>query len=104
MATWLEQVVMLGPVLCTLLTLAAFAYAIAMHPSRATCPTGWYTSQVRRDGVYRCARPYGCREYRGPRGGWTSECAGADEVSGVVYCTGGARAVTADGLTVGCQR
>jgi hypothetical protein len=89
-------------VLALVSALLLFASAIA-RPTRGACPGGFYTAGVRPSGGFLCVRPYGCVERQGPRGGWTSECAGELELESDVYCTSGEVAITRDGVTVGCE-
>jgi hypothetical protein len=89
-----------------LVTLIAFFIAAITAPTRARCDRqlGFHADGARRDGVVECARPFGCRDSRGPRGGWTSTCQGEDRYASEIYCTGIAQPILdTDGVTVGCQ-
>lgn len=88
-----------------LLALLAFFAAAVLRPPRMRCLPGFHADGVRRSGYFECARPYGCRDMRGPRGGWTSTCDGEDRYGGKLWCTGGTEPILdRDGCTVGCQR
>jgi hypothetical protein len=94
---------MTGP-LVVLAKLAITVIAAITRPQHARCPDGYHVERARADGTYECARPYGCRDRAGARGGWDSTCEGEQRFRGELYCTGGTRAITnADGATVGCQ-
>jgi hypothetical protein len=91
------------------IVLAAIAFvgffvAAVCRPQSVSCLRGFHVEGVHRDGTFECARPYGCREYRGPRGGFASTCDGEQRYPAVIHCTGGTRGITNyDGDTVGCQ-
>ena len=87
--------------LLSLLVLLASSFT---RPQHATCPPNWATYAIHRDGLFTCGHPYSCQDHFSLHGGWTSECEGLSELAGRIYCTGGSRPVTNDGVTVGCQR
>ena len=80
--------------------------AMVAHPTRATCPTGWYLSMgIRRSGEFLC-QPV-------PVGGDDDVLTGKDTayqppgtIHGRLYCTGGAQPIVdiRTGRSVGCQR
>jgi hypothetical protein len=88
------------------LTLIAFLMTAIGRPTHMRfCSLSFHVEAARADGSFQIARPFGCYDYIGPNGGWTSRCAGEIRVCANLYCTGGTRAIIdADGCTVGCQR
>ena len=68
-----------------LLTLLTFFIVAVTHPRRVPCLPGFHAEALH-DGVFECARPYGCVDHRGPRGGWTSTCEGEDRYAAAIEC------------------
>ena len=96
---------MIADVILSFVTALLLLVAVAARPEHGRCAPGFHADGIRRSGYFECARPYGCRDAQGPRGGWTSTCAGEERVGSRIYCTGGTQPVLdGDGVTVGCQR
>lgn len=86
-----------------LATVTLLFAAAVRRPSQARCPDGWRVDGVSPRGDFTCDEPYGCRDMRSARGGWTSTCDGALELRSRIYCTGTSRAIVVAGEAVGCQ-
>ena len=88
-----------------LLTLAVLAMVTIARPTHARCPDGWWLSEgVRETGEYSCVRRAAEQLERTPHGGWIDVSEQPPgKIESRVYCTGGMRAVTVDGVDVGCQ-
>lgn len=86
------------------LTAIVFVIAAFSRPTHARCPRGWWLPEgIRRSGEFTC-RP-------APVGGDDDALTGRDtatqspaELSGQIYCTGGAVPVVNGDRVVGCQR
>lgn len=91
-------------VVCALASQVMLCLAFIMHPSHATCPTGWYAEGVRPGGQLACRPVVGQpeRDIDDARAGIQSH----DErvLQSRVYCTGGSHPIVIDARTIGCQR
>jgi hypothetical protein len=81
-----------------LVSLLLLLVASMLRPTRANCPPRWWLHEgVRATGEFQCAplppEPIGDRDL-----GFHDV-----ELRSRIYCTGGHRAITVDGVAVGCQ-
>lgn len=92
--------------LCSLVTVVVLCVTMALQPSRARCPEGWYVEGVRRSGAFTCKRKLIGGEHDSP-GIEDTAVQPPGELSGRIYCTGGATPIFVydrTARTVGCQR
>lgn len=84
--------------------LAALVFALAVLLTPKHCPRGWSLEGVHENGWSDCTPipPPHCGEPVPPD---DQPCPhDGRHFPVVIYCTGGARPITSDGITVGCQR
>lgn len=94
----IEPLLTAASVLCLLV-------AMAIHPTRARCPDGFYVEGVRSWGGFTCHRqPVGDPNLDGTYGRPDVSVEPGGELAGRLYCTGGAVPIVVDSRTVGCQR
>ena len=91
---------------CFLITILLFCYGMIIAPDRMTCPPHWHNDGVRRNGRFSCIpEPVGDPDWDGT---WQRSpdrsIQPPGEIRSRIYCTGGARPISVDGRTVGCQR
>lgn len=83
----------LAEVGAALVTLWLFMWALAAHPTRATCPPHWFVNGIRPNGAYECLRD------RDPESG---PSAGHDEIDGRISCSPSFMPIVRNERSVAC--